>query len=62
MILIGRDEDRTGEVFVQVAAADARPGNLDRDVSLALAGLRDFFDADVLHATPTCCFHLSFLN
>ncbi|MPL79701.1 hypothetical protein SDC9_25585 [bioreactor metagenome] len=57
VVLLHRHEDRPGEVFMQVAAADAGPGDLDLHLARLRAGFGDILDADVFDAVPTCCFH-----
>jgi hypothetical protein len=53
----GWDEYRAFEVFVEVGAADAAPGDVDGDGAGQEFGLGDVLDPDVLAIVETCCSH-----
>src|SRR3954470_17848211 len=59
-----RDEDRAGDVFVQVGAADAAEAVSDQDLvglQAVLRGRRHIFDADIAGGMEADGFHRDFL-
>lgn len=62
VVFAHRTEDRPGQVFVQIAPADARSRDLDLDVTGGDLRFVDVFDADVLGSVPACSFHVISLH